>query len=152
IYKILESAGKKVLLAGNIGLPMLDILEKSSNCDFVALELSSFQLSDLNYSPHISVCLMIVPEHLNWHENMDDYLDAKSNVFIHQKSDDVAIYNELNENSKMIVSKSVASTKIGYAVPESNSDNLTDSKVYVKSDSIYYQDTKVCDVSDVKLL
>ena len=60
--------------------------------DWVVLELSSFQLIDLQHSPHIAVCLMVVPEHLNWHADMAEYVAAKASMFLHQSSDDRAVY------------------------------------------------------------
>ena len=72
---------------------------------WVVLELSSFQLIDLKYSPHIAVCLMVVPEHLNWHADMEEYLTAKSNLFAHQTADDIAIYfaeNEIHSRSPVL--------------------------------------------------
>lgn len=149
IHKILEAAGKKSLLAGNIGLPMLDILDQAQNCDIVALELSSFQLSDLRHSPHIAVCLMVVPEHLNWHADMDDYKGAKQNMFRYQKSDDVAIFNALSRDSQEIAAVSPATNKLSYAVPD---DDSNDYDVYVSGDAIYYRGQEICKISDVKLL
>src|SRR3989344_7656244 len=72
IYKILKTENKNVYLAGNIGLPMLEILP--------VLELSSFQLFDLAKSPHISVILMITTEHLDWHKNQGEYQKAKESI------------------------------------------------------------------------
>ncbi|HET9721486.1 MAG TPA: UDP-N-acetylmuramoyl-L-alanine--D-glutamate ligase [Candidatus Saccharimonadales bacterium] len=113
IAKMLEAAGKKVFLGGNIGLAVLDFINDVQADDWVVLELANFQLYTLSYSPHIGVCLMITPEHLDWHPDMDDYLRAKSNMFKYQTKDDIAIYFENNEYSKQIVGVS-AGRKIPY--------------------------------------
>jgi UDP-N-acetylmuramoylalanine--D-glutamate ligase len=102
IYEMLKAAGKKVFVGGNIGVPVLDFVEEIQAEDWVVLEISNFQLYNLTYSPHIAVCLMITEEHLDWHPDFKDYLEAKANLFRHQKKDDVAIYLENNEYSKRI--------------------------------------------------
>ena len=106
IYELLKAAGKKVFLGGNIGIPVLDLVREIQPDDWVVLELSNFQLYNLTYSPHIAVCLMIIPEHLDWHPGFDDYLEAKANIFRHQKSDDIAIYFAGNENSERLAGNS----------------------------------------------
>ena len=102
IHHLLEAQGKKVFLGGNIEKSMLDFVHDVQPDDWVVLELSNFQLYKLTYSPHIAVCLMVAEEHMDWHADMDDYIRAKTNLFSHQKSDDIAIYFANNENSKKI--------------------------------------------------
>ena len=99
VAKMLEVAGKKVFLGGNIGTPVLSFTDEVGQDDWVVLELSNFQLIDLQYSPHYAVCLMIVPEHLNWHRDMAEYLKAKSNLFAHQTPDDFTIYYAANDDT-----------------------------------------------------
>jgi UDP-N-acetylmuramoylalanine--D-glutamate ligase len=70
--KMLEAAGRDVHLGGNIGIPVFTFLDKLSTDSWAVVELSSFQLSTVNHSPHIAVCLMMAPEHLNWHKDMAD--------------------------------------------------------------------------------
>ncbi|MDB5161377.1 MAG: UDP-N-acetylmuramoylalanine--D-glutamate ligase [Candidatus Saccharibacteria bacterium] len=111
--KMLEAAGKKVHLGGNIGISVLDFLEDVQPDDWVVLELSSFQLYSLRRSPHIGVCLMVVPEHMDWHADMADYVAAKSNMFKHQKTDDIAIYMADNSYSEKIANASPGK-KIAY--------------------------------------
>jgi len=91
IYEILKSAGKDVYLAGNIGVPYLELLPKLTKESFVVLELSSFQLIDMESSPQIAVVLNITQDHLDWHEDLDEYIDAKKNIVKHQKDNDFAI-------------------------------------------------------------
>ncbi|MBX4201810.1 UDP-N-acetylmuramoyl-L-alanine--D-glutamate ligase [Candidatus Saccharibacteria bacterium] len=102
IYRMLRASGKKAFLGGNIGTPVLDFVDKVQPDDWVVLELSSFQLYNLTYSPHIAVCLMIVPEHMDWHPDMEDYTEAKANLVRHQKAGDTAIYLPSNEFSTKI--------------------------------------------------
>lgn len=79
ITTILEMNGKTVHLGGNFGISPLDLLKKGINAeDWVVLELANFQLIDLKIDPHIAVCLMIAPEHLDWHTDMDEYVNLKA--------------------------------------------------------------------------
>jgi UDP-N-acetylmuramoylalanine--D-glutamate ligase len=93
IYEILKADGKEVYLAGNIGSPMLELLSVISDKSYVVLEMSSFQLIDLDKSPHIAVVLNITEDHLDWHKDRDEYVNAKKNIIFHQNSDDFAVIN-----------------------------------------------------------
>ena len=74
IYSILKNAKKKVKLCGNIGRPMLlELLKPMSREDIFVCELSSYQLDDIEYSPHISVITNLFPEHMNYHGSIDVY-------------------------------------------------------------------------------
>ena len=117
ITKMLEAAGKKVLLGGNIGVPVLDLLPQVPEADYVVLELSSFQLIDCQHSPHIGVCLMVVPEHLDWHADVEEYYNAKKNLFAHQTADDVAIYYGPNHNSANIAGVSAGKVTPYFTAP-----------------------------------
>lgn len=93
IAEILKGAGKKVFLGGNIGTPALDLLANLSSEDYVVLELSSFQLFDLEKSPHVAVVLMVVQEHLDWHKDVTEYKEAKFNISRFQNPQDFSIVN-----------------------------------------------------------
>lgn len=128
IASTLESLGKTVHLVGNIGNPAINDLNKIQPDDIVVYEMSSFQLWDLNVSPNISVILGIEPDHLNVHKDFNEYIDAKSNITRHQKSEDSCIYNIYNEFSKKIANTSPAK-KIPYPLSNrpANLDKLLDS-------------------------
>ncbi|MEK7503336.1 MAG: UDP-N-acetylmuramoyl-L-alanine--D-glutamate ligase [Patescibacteria group bacterium] len=106
IYSILKKSGKDVYLAGNIGYPALDILPKLNKDSVAVLELSSFQLQDLVYSPEVAVVLGIAPDHLDSHKNMREYVAAKSNIALHQKKNNAVFFIKNDKYSKWISQKS----------------------------------------------
>lgn len=93
IYEMLKASGMDVYLGGNIGTPPFAFLDKLTEKSIVVLELSSYQLADLAKSPHIAVFLMIVPDHLHYHGDMAEYVDAKRNILRFQTSEDFAVIN-----------------------------------------------------------
>ena len=93
IIRILTKSGRSVYLAGNIGKPMLQLLPRLKSTDWVCLELSSFQLQDLTVSPHIAVVLNINSDHLDIHQDVNEYRQAKTNILKYQKPDDYAVIN-----------------------------------------------------------
>lgn len=106
IANMLEASGKQVHLGGNIGIAPLGLLKNNiKKSDWVILELANFQIIDLKYSPHIAVCLMIAPEHLDWHPDEQHYYDSKNQLFKHQTKDDYAVYLSRNDLSKKIASE-----------------------------------------------
>ena len=106
IYKILKKSGFDVWLAGNMGKPATDILPKITKKSWIVLELSSFQLQDLEKSPCVSVVLDTFPDHLDAHKNAGEYLSAKSNIAKHQQSRDTVFYFNDNAWSSKIAQKS----------------------------------------------
>ncbi|PID33577.1 UDP-N-acetylmuramoyl-L-alanine--D-glutamate ligase [Candidatus Saccharibacteria bacterium] len=113
IASILEAAGKKAYLLGNIGVPALDILDQIQPDDIVVYELSSFQLWDLKKSPAIAVVLMIESDHLEVHADFDDYLSAKANIGRYQTDDQVMVFDKDNQFSRLVADQSPAK-KIEY--------------------------------------
>ena len=81
IEALLQVAGLKTVLAGNIGICPLDVLDKAQKADVVILELANVNTIDLGYSVQIAVCLPVFPDHLNWHPDFADYLATKARLF-----------------------------------------------------------------------
>lgn len=142
IANMLEAAGKHVYLGGNIGIPPLFFMGKLKEDSWVVLELSSFQLIDLQYAPHIGVCLMVVPEHLNWHKDMDEYVAAKSRMFSLLTDQDTAIYFAGNE-----LSRSIADSGNGKLLPY-----FAEPGAHVQDDVVAIDDQTICNTSELKLL
>lgn len=94
IHHILKETGNNSILAGNIGSPIFNYLDKHNG--IFVLELSSHQLEHCRFSPHISVLLNIFPEHLDHYKSFEDYAEAKWQIALNQNEDDILILpNEL---------------------------------------------------------
>ncbi len=88
----------KVIVGGNDRKPVVQ--EVIDNPDWpIVMEVSSFQFADIETSPHISAILNITPNHLDWHEDLADYIHAKNNLIKHQTKNDWAVLNANNEDS-----------------------------------------------------
>ena len=96
ISEFLKAAGKKVWLGGNIGTPLLPVCGQIKPEDIAVVELSSFQLMDMKRSAHIAVVTNLAPNHLDMHTDMDEYVDAKKNIFRFQGETDTLILNADN--------------------------------------------------------
>ena len=97
VSEMLKAAGKTVWLGGNIGTPLLPLCRQMKEEDFAVVELSSFQLMDMQRSPHVAVVTNLAPNHLDVHKDMEEYIWAKENLFRFQNENDVLILNADNE-------------------------------------------------------
>lgn len=98
IYAMLKEDGKKARLVGNIGSPMLEVLlTKTDPKEIFVIELSSYMLDDIEYSPKAALLLNLFPEHMPYHGGLKNYYAAKRNIFKFQAPGDIAItkYNEV---------------------------------------------------------
>ena len=96
IAQMLKAAGKTVWLGGNIGTPLLPTCNQMKKTDFAVVELSSFQLIDMTHSPNVAVVTNLAPNHLDVHKDMDEYVEAKKNIFKFQSAVDRLILNADN--------------------------------------------------------
>ncbi|HEY3570590.1 MAG TPA: UDP-N-acetylmuramoyl-L-alanine--D-glutamate ligase [Thermoanaerobaculia bacterium] len=93
-HRVLREAGRPAVLAGNIGTPVLDVLEEVLSTQSVSvLELSSYQCSDLVLGPSVAVLLALFPEHMSWHGGVEAYYEAKLRLARTQGPEDVTIYS-----------------------------------------------------------
>ena len=100
IYSILKAHSSNVIMAGNMGIPLFDILEDIDRDSTIVIELSSHQLENTHTSPHIAVLLNLFQEHLDHYHSFEDYQLAKMNIAKFQNAKDVFIY--CNDNNMIL--------------------------------------------------
>lgn len=136
-YEFLKHAGYTCHLGGNIGKPLLPEVDTIQPDDLAIVELSSFQLMGMQYSPSVAAITNLTPNHLDYHKDFDEYVQAKTAIYIHQKPGDRLVINlddpvtqklALNPDSDVW-----GCTKQG--VPENG--------VYLKDDVIYIAENGV---------
>lgn len=97
IYEFLkEKYDKKLILGGNIGKSAIRELPNLTEENLVVLEISSFQLENMGevkLSPQTAVVTNMFEDHLNWHKDMKEYIDAKKNIFLNQNPEDLLVVN-----------------------------------------------------------
>ncbi len=96
ISEMLKAEGKKVWLGGNIGTPLLPLVPQMKESDLAVVELSSFQLMDMRRSPARAVITNLSPNHLDVHKDMQEYVDAKKNIYAFQGANDLLVLNADN--------------------------------------------------------
>lgn len=119
IKSLLDADHQDAYLVGNIGAPALDILDHLTNKSIVVYEMSSFQLWDLEKSPHIAVLGQLEPDHLNVHRDYADYLEAKSHITKYQNANDFLVYFQNNPETTKIAQKTKATlVPYPFEIPE----------------------------------
>ena len=97
IAEMLKKQGKTVHVGGNIGNPLLPEIDNIKPEDFVVVELSSFQLISMRKSPDVAVVTNVAPNHLDVHKDMDEYVEAKKNIILHQNAFSRTVLNYDND-------------------------------------------------------
>ena len=105
---LLDAAGIRTFVGGNIGRALLPYVHDITAEDAAVVELSSFQLTQMTQSPHVAIVTNVAPNHLDWHTDMQEYIDAKRNLIAHQKTGDRAVLNHDNETTLEFASDCVA--------------------------------------------
>ena len=151
ISKMLEAQGKTVHLGGNIGRALMPIIETISEDDYAVVELSSFQLISMRRSPDVAVITNIAPNHLDVHGNMEEYIDAKKNILLHQGAFSRSVLNADNE-----LTASLTSLARGELMMFSRKEAVFRGAFLSDDNVIYVADkngiTKVMERSDIRLI
>lgn len=98
IGQLLTDAGLPTLVGGNIGTPLISLVEQSRADGWIVVELSSFQLETIKeFHPTVAMALNVTPNHMDRYESFNDYAAAKHRIFMNQEPGDVAILNADDE-------------------------------------------------------
>lgn len=145
IAEMLRHAGHRVWVGGNIGQPLLLDAENMLPEDFAVVELSSFQLMTMKRSADVAVVTNLAPNHLDWHRDMDEYVAAKENVFLHQNENGILIVNHDND-----ITRSFAEKAKGRVLRFSRENAVRDG-VFCRDGVIFRGDREVLRCDEIRL-
>ncbi len=141
LYDLMRLHNLTVLLGGNIGYPLCDLLDKVKENDILVLEISDHQLYNLtDFKTDYSILTNLCPTHLDFHGNYENYIITKKKIFNHHTKDDKAIINYQNEDS-LKITEDIKSTKIYF-----NNENN-----YYNEKGIYIDNKLVLKLEDIKI-
>jgi UDP-N-acetylmuramoylalanine--D-glutamate ligase len=150
VGEIMRAQGRRTFVGGNIGSPLINLVDQLKQEDSVVMELSSFQLAGLDQSPHIAALLNLSPNHLDRHESMDDYVAAKTNIVRFQGPDDHAILNADQPLTRELVGLCRGQVALFSHDRELDAGAFLDGKSVVIR---WHGETRtVCDVPEIRLL
>ena len=147
ISEFLKAQGKKVYLGGNIGRPLLPLIEEINPEDYAVVELSSFQLISMRTSPDIAVVTNVSPNHLDIHKDMQEYVDSKKNVLLHQGAFSKTVLNLDNEISNSF------SDEVRGILAKFSRQSKVNNGAFLRDNKIIYSDfgteTEIIDINDI---
>ena len=107
--EIIDASGLPTLVGGNIGVPVISLIEQSTDEGWTVLEVSSFQLeTTVDFHPEIAVILNITPDHLDRHGSFENYARAKERIFARQTAEDYLVLNADNSRAADAASRAAA--------------------------------------------
>lgn len=118
ITHFLKQKYPDVQLVGNIGNPALDYLKDADDLTIFVIELSSFQLEDIEYSPIMAVILGLTEEHLDHHKTIENYFGAKKNLLKFQTNRNIVFFDVDNDLTTRLVMQTDA-MKFGFSASDS---------------------------------
>lgn len=143
ISKLLMEQGYKTWVGGNIGTPLFAQIEEITEKDMVVLELSSFQLMTINCPMDVAICTNLAPNHLDIHKDMQEYIDAKKNIFLYQEKNGILVVNKENEITASFESEAKGEVR------EFSSKQKVENGAYYKDGALYLGDKLVCKKDDI---
>ncbi len=147
IYQILKDQNKDVYLMGNIGLPLLDFIDETTDDSILVIEMAALQLEYVDTSPNIGIILNLFEEHLDHFKTLDNYYNAKLNILRYQSSKDYGIYVLDSKNLKELVPKLKLKSHLFTVVTSEE-----DSKVNIKEDFVCINEKNVYNINDERQL
>lgn len=135
----------KVLLGGNIRKSILNLLSDIQQDSYIVLELSSFQLDNITYSPHIGVFTSFFADHLDRYNSIDAYFESKNNIVAFQNKNNFAILNIDNDRIANLANK-IQSKVTTYSLYNKNATIHIDEKGF-----IVYNDDQVLHIQDISI-
>lgn len=143
IHKMMTAAGYKTWLGGNIGNPVLDMAKDMTKDDWVILELSSFQLHTMKKTPERAVITNLSPNHLDWHTDYAEYIDAKTNIFKNMSRNNILVLNADNADSAALLPMAHCDVRFF--------SRKTKASIWLDGDTIRRGNEAVLNINDIKI-
>lgn len=149
IAEMLRAGGGTVHLGGNIGRALLPVIEEINPEDAAVVELSSFQLISMRRSPAVAVVTNISPNHLDWHSDMEEYINAKKNILRYQSAEGRAVLCRDGENCREFAHEAKGSVAwFSMKEPVENGAFLRDRELFLARGGI---EEKIVSASEIRL-
>lgn len=143
ISELLKEEGYNTWVGGNIGIPLFANIEEIKDDHKVVLELSSFQLMTMDLPVDVAIVTNITPNHLDMHKDMDEYIEAKKNVFKYQDKNGLLIINDENEITKALDKDAKGK------VERFSSKKIANEDAYYNDGKLYIHGKEVCAKSNI---
>ena len=150
LYNLLKNSNFKTWLGGNIGVPLFSRIEEMKEEDKVVLELSSFQLMNIESSPDISIITNISPNHLDYHKDMDEYIECKKNIFKFQDESGIVILNhdcKISKSFEREIKGRIRKFSLRSSVPQ----DIIDHGAYLKDDSLFVLNQRIFSKNQMRI-
>ena len=145
VYEILKKAKDNVYCAGNIGLPLCDVVFKHDNDNTIVLELSSFQLMGItSFKPHIATILNLAPDHLDYMPTLASYYESKQAIYEYQDENDYFLLNEDDKTIKEYL-KDIKAKVISYSLHQK-------ADAYLRDNWLYFNDEAIIDTNKIQII
>ena len=132
-WHVLKELGYHALVGGNIGIPLISLVDESTDDSITVIELSSFQLETIDtFRPDASAVLNITPDHLDRYRDMDEYFQTKMRITMNQKEDDVFVYN-MDDSPLREAATDVHTRRLCFSLDTRNGD------MFFKDDVIFFK-------------
>lgn len=145
IHHMLKEEGYNTWIGGNIGNPLFSRIEEMKKEDKVVLELSSFQLMTICEPMEISLITNLSPNHLDIHKDMEEYIDAKKNIFKYGRKGDLLVLNRDNDITNSMVREAKGKV-FQFSIKEK-----IENGAYYNNGELYIFGKKVCNIDEIKL-
>ncbi len=147
VLEMMEQSKQEVQLAGNIGVASIEIARHLKDDEKLLLELSSFQLLGIqSFKPHISAILNLHEAHIDYHGSLENYIEAKKNIFLNQTKDDFLVYNA-DDQTVITAVQDAKATLIPFSVQQIQIDGA-----YIKDNFIYFKEEPIIALDQIVLV
>ena len=144
IYELMKKISNNVHFCGNMGIPVTSVVEDIKDNDYVVMEISDHQLTDMyEFKSDVSVMTNLYHVHIDFHDSYEYYMKMKKRIFNNHTKESIAVLNGANEDV-LNLTRDIPDKKIYFSA-------IKKCDAYLENDAIYYNGEKIIDTKDIKL-